>query len=291
MSNDKHNSTWDTVRLRSYLSNNCIGFPFKSNSTTLTTMVLCSLVLVVVVFERFFFLLRQRQVSDKVVCSLWKWIQFSFHWLWAKRIDHIHVSHQKPTSDWKRVLSFLSTSQSCHAVFDVHVSNINSEPWVIIDLHHLNESGRSVAATETEEEQSWRCWLQRPTNQKSHHDASVYMESMDGRLPMSLWDGATACRQRLWIWQSGKLSVCGPEGAGRCDGLNAEWDSQSQTHLNTSATDGWAAARVLVSHHSDEYITPPTHNHRDTFITTGFYSEEEYQQKTTKQKLKAECKV
>lgn len=276
MSNGKHNSTWDTVRLRSYLSNNCISFPFKSNSTILTRMILCSLVLVVIVFKKifFFFLLRQRWVSDKVVCSLWKWIQFSFHW--QKNRSHSRLPsewmvfllnpHDTVTaSDWKRVLSFLGTSQSCHVVFDVHVSNINSEQWVIIDLHHLNESGRSVAATETEEEQSWRCWLQRPTNQKSHHDASVYMESMDGRLPMSLWDRATACRQRLWIWQSGKLSVCGPEGAGRCDGLNAEWDSQSQTHLNTSATDDWAAARVLVSHH-----TTHTQNHRDTRLTTSF---------------------
>lgn len=103
---------------------------------------------------------------------------------------------------------------------------------------------------ETGEEQRSRSWLVRRTNQKSDHDTSVYMESVDGRLPTSLWDWAWACRQCLWIWQSRKLSVISPQGAGRYDGLNAEWMSETRSwHLNTSNTDDWTAA--CASHHSE----------------------------------------
>lgn len=98
-----------------------------------------------------------------------------------------------------------------------------------------------------ETEEKLVCRLLMLTNQKSAHDTCVCTQSMDGRLPMRLWDWATACRRCLWMWRSGELSVCSPQGARLGDGLNAEQASETQTHLNTSNTDGWTAPRVLLT--------------------------------------------
>lgn len=81
--------------------------------------------------------------------------------------------------------------------------------------------------------------------------------------------GLSACRQCLWIWQRKKLSVSSHQGAGRCDGLNAEWDSEPQTHLNTLNTDDWTAARVLVLYQSS--YTPGKQNHRTIYTHCMLY--------------------
>lgn len=83
----------------------------------------------------------------------------------------------------------------------------------------------------TGEEQCLGFWLQRLTNQKSDHDTSVCMESMDGRSPMRLWNRAVACRHCLRIWQSRELSVSSLQGAGLGVGLNAEWVSDTPRHF------------------------------------------------------------